>query len=101
MVVHLLDARGVFRRDDRSPARAVVVDDEAVQVNDAVADGNLKPGRPPVGGFQGSDNPIADVFIIRRGIRNLGDDDEGGCYLIRRRVMTRYGWRIRRVQVCN
>jgi hypothetical protein len=30
-----------------------------------------------------------------------GDDDEGGCYLVRRRVMTRYGWRIRRMQVCD
>jgi hypothetical protein len=29
------------------------------------------------------------------------DDDAGGCYLVRRRVMTNYGWRIRRVQVCN
>jgi hypothetical protein len=29
------------------------------------------------------------------------DDDEGGCYLVRRRVMTRYGWRIRRVEICN
>jgi len=27
--------------------------------------------------------------------------DEGGCYLVRQRVMTRYGWRIRRVQVCE
>jgi hypothetical protein len=26
--------------------------------------------------------------------------DDGGCYLVGRRVMTRYGWRIRRVQVC-
>jgi hypothetical protein len=25
----------------------------------------------------------------------------GGCYLIRQRVMTRYGWRVRRVRVCN
>jgi hypothetical protein len=23
------------------------------------------------------------------------------CYLVRRRVLTRYGWRIRRVEVCN
>ena len=29
------------------------------------------------------------------------NDDEGGCYLVRRRVMTRYGWRIRRVQICD
>jgi uncharacterized membrane protein len=26
---------------------------------------------------------------------------DGGCYLIRQRVMTRYGWRLRRVQVCD
>lgn len=25
----------------------------------------------------------------------------GGCYLVRQRVMTRYGWRVRRVQVCD
>jgi len=28
-------------------------------------------------------------------------DDGGGCYLVRRRVLTPYGWRIRRVQVCG
>jgi hypothetical protein len=27
--------------------------------------------------------------------------DGGGCYLVRRRVLTRYGWRIRPVQVCG
>jgi hypothetical protein len=27
--------------------------------------------------------------------------DDGGCYLVRRRVMTSYGWRLRRVQVCD
>jgi hypothetical protein len=27
--------------------------------------------------------------------------DQGGCYLVRRRVMTQYGWRLRRVQVCD
>jgi hypothetical protein len=32
-----------------------------------------------------------------------GYDDyyDGGCYLIRQRVMTPYGWRLRRVQVCG
>jgi hypothetical protein len=25
--------------------------------------------------------------------------DDGGCYIVRRRVMTRYGWRVRSVQV--
>jgi hypothetical protein len=28
-------------------------------------------------------------------------DDEGGCYLVRRRVRTRHGWRIRRVEICG
>jgi hypothetical protein len=27
--------------------------------------------------------------------------DDGGCYLVRRRVWTPWGWRIRRMQVCN
>lgn len=27
--------------------------------------------------------------------------DEGACYLVRRRVMTPYGWRVRRVRVCS
>lgn len=28
-------------------------------------------------------------------------EDAGVCYVVRRRVMTRYGWRIRRVSVCE
>jgi hypothetical protein len=28
-------------------------------------------------------------------------EDEGACYVARQRVMTRYGWRIRRVTVCE
>jgi hypothetical protein len=28
-------------------------------------------------------------------------EDESVCYVTRRRVMTRYGWRIRRVSVCE
>jgi hypothetical protein len=27
--------------------------------------------------------------------------DDGGCYIVRQRVHTRYGWRIRPVQVCG
>ncbi|MBR0899674.1 hypothetical protein JQ616_32385 [Bradyrhizobium tropiciagri] len=27
--------------------------------------------------------------------------DGGGCYLVRRRVHTRYGWRIRTLRVCD
>jgi hypothetical protein len=29
------------------------------------------------------------------------EDDVGACYLVRQRVMTRHGWRIRRVSVCE
>ena len=27
--------------------------------------------------------------------------DDGGCYVVRRRVHTRHGWRVRRVEVCG
>ena len=27
--------------------------------------------------------------------------DDGGCYVVQRRVHTRHGWRIRHVQVCG
>jgi hypothetical protein len=27
--------------------------------------------------------------------------DDGGCYIVRQRVHTRYGWRLRSVQVCG
>ena len=30
-----------------------------------------------------------------------GDGYEGGCYLVMRRVLTRHGWRSRRVEVCD
>ena len=30
-----------------------------------------------------------------------GYDDEGGCYLVRRRIMTPAGYRVRRVEVCE
>jgi len=30
-----------------------------------------------------------------------GYGPEGGCYLARQRVMTQWGWRIRRVEVCE
>lgn len=29
------------------------------------------------------------------------EGDEGVCYAVRRRVMTRYGWRTRRVSICE
>ncbi len=30
-----------------------------------------------------------------------GGYDDGGCYVVQRRIRTRYGWRIRPVQVCG
>jgi hypothetical protein len=27
--------------------------------------------------------------------------DNGGCYVVQRRVYTSYGWRLRPIQVCN
>jgi hypothetical protein len=35
------------------------------------------------------------------GYNSYAYDDGGGCYLVRRRVMTLYGWHLRRVQVCD
>jgi hypothetical protein len=29
------------------------------------------------------------------------DIDYGGCYIVRQRVMTPWGWRFRRVQICK
>jgi hypothetical protein len=49
--------------------------------------------RGGVGGFGGGGYPSSFG----------GDYAEGGgdCHLVGRRVMTRHGWRIRRVQVCS
>src|SRR4051794_15008453 len=63
MVVNFLDAGGIFSRDNRSPARTVV-DNETVQVNDAITYGDLQPDRKPIGGFQRPDNTVADVVVI-------------------------------------
>jgi hypothetical protein len=38
-------------------------------MNNAVSHADLEPDRPPVRGFQVSDNPLADVIVIRRGGR--------------------------------
>jgi hypothetical protein len=27
--------------------------------------------------------------------------DDGGCYIVRQRVLTRHGWRVRSIQVCG
>src|SRR6478609_2167683 len=43
----------------------------------------------PYGGYYGYPYAYGDYY---------GD---GGCYLVRRRIWTPYGWRIRRMQVCD
>jgi hypothetical protein len=45
----------------------------------------------PYGYYGGYGAPYSDGYYA----------DEGGCYLVRRRVQTPYGWRIRRVEVCG
>ncbi len=27
--------------------------------------------------------------------------DDGACYLVPQRILTRYGWRVRRIRVCG
>jgi hypothetical protein len=41
------------------------------------------------GGYYGSPYAYSDYY------------DDGGCYLVRQRIWTSYGWRVRRVQVCD
>jgi hypothetical protein len=41
------------------------------------------------GGYDGSPYAYNDYY------------DDGGCYLVRQRIWTSYGWRVRRVQVCD
>jgi hypothetical protein len=42
-------------------------------------------------GYYGYDSPYYGDYYA----------DEGSCYIVRRRVHTRHGWRIRPVEVCN
>jgi len=49
--------------------------------------------------YYGDDYPYYDYT-------NYGYDDtyyagDGGCYIAQQRVLTRYGWRLRQVQVCD
>ena len=53
------------------------------------------------GGFRGGGVGYYGGYGYPYGYGGYYDDDVGGCYLVRRRVMTRYGWRIRRVQICD
>jgi hypothetical protein len=43
-----------------------------------------------------------DAYYPYYGYNDYAYDDyyDEGCYLVNRRVYTRYGWRLRRVQVC-
>lgn len=54
------------------------------------------------GGFVGPDYYDGDYYYDYP--YSVADDtyyDDGGCYVVRRRVHTSYGWRIRPVQVCG
>jgi hypothetical protein len=58
------------------------------------------------GGFGGEFRERGFSFFGLYGYGNYpyyyyGGDYEDGCYLVARRVLTRYGWRRRRVEVCN
>jgi hypothetical protein len=48
----------------------------------------------------------ADLVFLGRmeypfGYSGYYDDDYVSCYVVRQRIHTRYGWRIRRVQICD
>jgi hypothetical protein len=55
--------------------------------------GGFRGGGIGYGGYYGYGYPFA--------YGGYYDDDEGGCYLVRQRVRTRHGYRIRRVEVCS
>jgi hypothetical protein len=62
------------------------------------------------GGFHGGGFGFRGGGFRGRGFGSFGSyvygdyysgDSEGGCYLVTRRLLTRYGWRSRRVEVCD
>ena len=53
------------------------------------------------GGFRGRGFGFSGPYAYGDYPYYYGDDYEGGCYLIARRVLTRYGWRSRRVEICD
>jgi len=53
------------------------------------------------GGFRGRGLGFFGPYAYGGYPYYYGDDYEGGCYLVARRLLTRYGWRSRRVEVCD
>jgi hypothetical protein len=53
------------------------------------------------GGFRGRGFGFFGPYAYGGYPYYYGDDYEGGCYLVARRVLTRYGWRGRRVEICD
>jgi hypothetical protein len=53
------------------------------------------------GGFRGRGFGFFGPYAYGDYPYYYGDDYEGGCYLVARRVLTRYGWRSRRVEICD
>jgi hypothetical protein len=55
----------------------------------------------PYGYYGGYGYPYGGYGYPYGGYGYTGYEDDGGCYLVARRIWTPYGWRIRRMQVCN
>ncbi|HMB82515.1 MAG TPA: hypothetical protein VKI40_00545, partial [Terriglobales bacterium] len=53
-----------------------------------------------VGGFYGP-GYYDDYYDYPYYVADDSYYDNGGCYVVQRRVHTRYGWRLRPVQVCG
>jgi hypothetical protein len=53
------------------------------------------------GGFRGRGFGFFGPYAYGDYPYYYGDDHEGGCHLVTRRVLTRYGWRSRRIEICD
>jgi hypothetical protein len=53
------------------------------------------------GGFRGRRFGFFGPYVYGDYPYFYGGDYEDGCYLVTRRILTRYGWRRRRVEVCD
>ena len=66
----LFRAGYIFGRDDCCVAY-VIVEDDSVEVNDPVPNGNLKSGRAPICRMNRPHNTIANVIVVRSWVRNV------------------------------
>ena len=70
VIMHLLHAAYIFCRNDGSLAR-IGVDDQAVQLDDAIADGYLQPDGPPIRLRDRIRDPFLNVIVICRRIGHI------------------------------